>query len=397
MAGINPLQLPKWETAPQIDWSPLARIGNAIGEYRRDQRVNTTIEEARAAGKPLDQVGIDVMMAGDRDTGMAIWRAGMAQAERAADNARADRAAASLDAYRRQSLDLQRRAYEEGKLPQGFRRGADGGLEAIPGGPADPEYLRRRGGVTEVPAGFEAAPGGGVRPIPGGPADPAYLGAKSEATTKPRQLSMSDITKLDEEGGKFQNLSGFADTFKPEYAGYGASWIGDAANAAGRYLPQGVVGKTAAEGASWWQNYDRYKNVVRNELFGSALTATEKSAFERADINPGMTPDQITRNLRRQREIATNGLRRKANAMIAAGYDPDVIGKAYGLDLGSIGVKDQGRVRPGVTAPAAPSKVTNSTEANDAIAAAREAIAQGAPRDQVIKRLRDMGVPVGGL
>ena len=98
-----------------------------------------------------------------------------------------------------------------------------------------------------------------------------------------------------------------------------------------------MVGKTIADGASWWQGYDRYKNVVRNELFGSALTAPEKAAFEQADINPRMDPAQIQKNLATQKRIAENGLRRKADAMIQSGYNPDVVSKAYGVDLGPVG------------------------------------------------------------
>ncbi|RAI28274.1 hypothetical protein, partial [Rhodoplanes serenus] len=175
MAGINPLQLPRWEAAPQVDWSPLNRIGDAIGQYRRDARMKEAIDEARATGKPLDQLGMDLIAAGERDTGMAISRMAQAQAERAADNARADRAAASLDAYRRQSLDLQRRTLEEGRLPQGFRRGADGGMEAIPGGPADPSYKRQVTDRQNAPAGYKWAdpgnPDAGLVPIAGGPAE----------------------------------------------------------------------------------------------------------------------------------------------------------------------------------------------------------------------------------
>lgn len=236
-----------------------------------------------------------------------------------------------------------RGSVEREQPPANFERAPDGSLRPIAGGPSDPAYLRTRNEVEKPPAGFERTPEGGMRPVAGGPADPTYLESASEAKQKPRQFSVSDVTKLGDESSKFSSLTGFVETFKPEYSGYRAKFVGDTVNAAGRYLPKGVVGNDIAEGASWWQAYDRFKNVVRNDLFGSALTKPEIKAFEQADVNPGMEPAQIETNLKRQQQIATNGLKKKANALIQSGYSPEAIGAAYGLDLGEIGVMAKGR------------------------------------------------------
>mgnify|MGYP000216908858 CR=1 FL=1 len=159
--------------------------------------------------------------------------------------------------------------------------------------------------------------------------------AGTTSAPAPRNMSVNDITKLNEEGNKFSSIAGFSDTFKPEYAGH--TILGDKVNTAGRILPESVVGKTVAEGASWWQGYDRFKNVVRNELFGSALTAPEKEAFEKADVNPRMDPAQIQKNLALQKAIATKALQNKASAMLSAGYKADTVAKAYGIDPRMIG------------------------------------------------------------
>lgn len=205
-----------------------------------------------------------------------------------------------------------------------------------------------------MPAGFQKGPAG-LQPIPGGPEDPAYLRQKTEATDKGRQMSITDITKLSEEGQKFSNLTGFIDQFKDDYAGYKLPMVGNAAMAAGRYLPEGVVGKTTADAAAFWQGYDRYKNVVRNDLFGSALTVNEQAAFERADVSSGMDPKQIRKNLDMQKAIVENGLKRKAAAMIQSGYNPASIGAAYGINLKELGVPTQRGGPPAAgTAPAAP-------------------------------------------
>lgn len=231
-----------------------------------------------------------------------------------------------------------------------------------------------------LPSGW-ARTESGLAPIPGGPADPAYLQSAAGARAQPRQFSVGDVTKLSEEGGKYSNLSGFADTFKDAYAGYKLPGAGEAAMYAGRMLPEGVVGKDVADAAQWWQGYDRFKNVVRNDLFGAALTKNEQAAFEKADINPQMDPKAIRSNLETQQNIALSGMKRKANALIQSGYDPKAIAQAYGLDPGELG----GKAAPGPRG------------GGDPLAQARAAIAAGAPRDKVIERLRQNGINPGGL
>ena len=215
-----------------------------------------------------------------------------------------------------------------------------------------------------VPPGFARTQDGGLAPIPGGPADPKYLQQTTEAKAKPREMSITDISKLSEEGGKYAQVGGFTDSFEPRFAGYKSSTVGDIANLAGRNLPAGVVGKDVAEGATWWQGYDRYKNVIRNDLYGSALTPSEQAAFEKADITPGMDPEQIKKNLVTQKEVVQNGLKRKANAMIASGYDPKVIAQSYGVDLKELGVTATGRRDPG-SPPAAPPADTTTLETDN--------------------------------
>jgi hypothetical protein len=182
----------------------------------------------------------------------------------------------------------------------------------------------------ETPQGFEPDPQhpGQLRPRRGGPADPAYIQNVNEVKEKPRVLNAGEITKLSEEGGKFQNILGFTKTFENRFAGR-LPGTGDLQMAWGRYVPG--AHKDNADGSVWWQGYDRYKNQVRNDLFGSALTATEQAAFEKADINPSMDPEQIKKNLRIQQDIVQGAIKRKAGALLAGGYDPRQIAAAYGL------------------------------------------------------------------
>jgi hypothetical protein len=213
----------------------------------------------------------------------------------------------------------------------------------------------------KLPFGWSLDPQGMPMATPGGPHDPNYIQQTTAAREKPRQMSVTDIDKLSEQGGKFSNLTTFTETWRPEFGGYKVPAVGAAANVAGRYLPEGVVGKDVAQGAAWWQSYDKFKNVVRNELFGASLTKPEQAAFAQADIDPGMDPKQIEKNLGVQKLIVTNGLIRKANAMINEGYDPKTIAAAYGLDLSQLGVTAQPTRGPAARQPQQPQPATGGS------------------------------------
>lgn len=222
-----------------------------------------------------------------------------------------------------------------------------------------------------------------------------WLASGGTLNEKPRDMSVTDITKLSEEGGKLSSLGSFGNTFEPRFAGYKASMLGEAANLAGRNVP-GLVSQDVKEGATWWQGYDQYKNTIRHELYGGALTPTEVGVFEKAQINPGMDPEQIKKNLAIQRDVVQNGIKRKANAMIAAGYDPTTIANAYGVNLKDIGVTATGRGGSTPAAPAPPAAPGPGGKGG-ALDDAREAIKRGAPRDAVLKRLRENGIDPSGL
>ena len=298
------------------------------------------------------------------------WQSGgqldarIAQAAAARRQHAADRAQAQANANR--SFNEQVRQFnvgaEGGKTPPGWARTPEGGLAPIPGGPADPKYLQatteaRR--ESTLPPGWARTPDGGMMPIPGGPADPKYLHETSEAKQKPREFSVTDISKLSEEGGKYAQVGRFTDTFEPRFAGYRSGVLGQAANLAGRNLPEGMVGEDIAKGAAWWQGYDRYKNVIRNELYGASLQPAEIKAFEQADITPGMDPKQIQKNLDTQKAVVQNGLKRKANAMIVSGYDPKAISQAYGIDLSELGITPSGRRDVAPVTPTPPASIGN--------------------------------------
>jgi hypothetical protein len=197
-----------------------------------------------------------------------------------------------------------------------------------------------------VPAGFQRNPDGTLSATIGGPADPNYLKEANAVKRGPATLAQNQIADLSKKGAMLTSTNRFFETFNPQFAGWKFAAVGDAANAIAR---NSGIGNTDA--ATWWQDYDRHKNVVRNELFGSALTKTEAAAFEKADINPGMTPKAIQDNLRIQQRAARDAAKKVASAYSVQGRNPDEIEAAIGFSLSDLGIKakDDGQRQGGAT------------------------------------------------
>ncbi len=144
-----------------------------------------------------------------------------------------------------------------------------------------------------------------------------------------RPLSAPTINRLAEDAEKLTNLQSLAESFNPDYAN---SWTGgQVENFLGRLgWEGGWTGATPGQ-ANWWQQYDRQKNVIRNELFGAALTPNEQAEFDKADINPNMSDGVIKANLKMQADIVQRGLQRQARTWAAQGYNRGAIQEATGL------------------------------------------------------------------
>ena len=227
------------------------------------------------------------------------------------------------------------------RTPSGYRFKQDGQtLEAIPGGPQDPANKRDK----TPPAGYRMTEdGGGLEAIPGGPADPSVITARTAATAAgkppaaPKPLPHNAVKDLSEAGASYGDFTRLTGGFQPAYAGWKIGAVGDAANQIARTTG---IGNTDA--ADWWADYSAKRNVVRNKLFGAALTSQEKSEFEKADITPGMTSEAITKNLARQTTAATAAARKMAAYYVKAGRSPDEIEAALGVGLDQLGVDMSG-------------------------------------------------------
>jgi len=140
--------------------------------------------------------------------------------------------------------------------------------------------------------------------------------AKAEKAKDGKEIKFGDATKLASQSTGVDNLVNIYESFKPEFAGFGTNAVGEVAVfAAGKQSDEKSVALY-----QWWQDYQNNINKVRNDLFGSALTAPEKAEFEKAMVTKGMNSTQAEKNLRRQAEIAQKAYEKIDNVLRVQGY-----------------------------------------------------------------------------
>lgn len=180
--------------------------------------------------------------------------------------------------------------------------------------------------------------------------DPETMEPIKEFPMTPKALSDSAIEKLGKKSSVADAFINLKSGFKQEYGGFKSSLLGDAKKEYESRFGQG------SDFVDWWQKYQEQKNIVRHELYGSALTETEKSEFDKANIHPGMAPKQIEINLSRQ-----EALNKRAAAKLARAYTAS---KRY----------DSAQVVEAVGGKDAMQRITTDTPANSPSAAQRPRI-----------------------
>lgn len=217
--------------------------------------------------------------------------------------------------------------------PPGIRMPA--GMQA-PGAPPPPATSpQQQPPVAQVDPGSPTIAG----PAPGMVASPPQMPGQQPTTTQTpagavtripgRGTPLSDgaINSLSEQGGILSQWRALGETFNPDFGGYGIGLVGRAANT----IARNTAG--ASPRADWWQQFDSLDNVVRNQLFGSALTATEKAAWEATTVSPGSSPETIRANLARRQQIVRDAITRQARARLANGANPQAVSEATGIPL----------------------------------------------------------------
>jgi len=174
---------------------------------------------------------------------------------------------------------------------------------------------------------------------------------KNAAAKDGKPLPPKVITDLSEQSDQVSRSQRLQNTFKDNFGGFAFDTVGDAAIA----ISKRSSDPARVEFSQWWQDYQAYKNEIRNKLFGSALTATEKGEFEKAQVTPGMNPEQIKANLARQSEIAQKAYNKITNAYLKGGYSASTIESLNPANINSLLNNNQPQAPATSTAP----QVTN--------------------------------------
>lgn len=177
--------------------------------------------------------------------------------------------------------------------------------------PATPEEIARAG----LPVGSSAQVNTSTNRLD-------VINKPSDAASGGKALPGNVVEKLSTQAEIASNTRSLLGSFNDQYAGNLVA--GTAENVIGQ-LGGERFGLSTPGQADWWQQYDRQKNAVRNELFGSALTPGEQAAFERADIRPNMDPKRVRANLAQQAKIVEQGLARRAKVWTSQGYNADAV------------------------------------------------------------------------
>jgi hypothetical protein len=132
-----------------------------------------------------------------------------------------------------------------------------------------------------------------------------------------KTLPAQTVTKLSDADGAANALGDLTNGFQDQYGGGKLGAVVSIQNALGRNMGDSKY----ADQANWWQNYNDQKNLARNKLFGSALTAPEKAAYDAANITEGMDAATIRTRLGQQHAAAVKARNKLVQNFGTAGYD----------------------------------------------------------------------------
>jgi len=75
--------------------------------------------------------------------------------------------------------------------------------------------------------------------------------------------------------------------------------------------------------AAWWRDYKRYIELVeRHEFFGATLTKGENISWKQAEINIGMKPEEIRKNLKKRSDMMKDMLKEYAEGIAITKKNP---------------------------------------------------------------------------
>lgn len=162
------------------------------------------------------------------------------------------------------------------------------------------------------------------------------VGGQDTRTTKARAVPDSTAKRISESVDTLTSLDRAVDGFKDEFAG---NTLTGGLESKAQALFGNSVGTPGQR--KWWADFAAVDNQIRNQLFGAALTETEKAAYEKTTISERMSADAIRDNLSQRRNILKAALARQSKFLKANKYDPEAVDALFATDALSGGGVDK--------------------------------------------------------
>jgi len=352
MATIPTLQIPQMgAVSGGADFSPLAQLPQIYQKYQQDQANKAAFAAFQQTGDPRALIGSGDMnlakLGAELEQHKQAQAFRQAEAQRAQQNTDRSFGFQQTEAQRAQQnaergFGFQERtqkraddAQERADLNQPYTADPNkpGGVIPTPGNiTTDPEAQLRVLGLKREEERRQRAQDAVVAGLK--PDTPEYRHFMATGTYKDsgsNNLSEKAGDKIAEKGGALEDFNRLATTYKEGYGGFGNSYIADAANA--------LASKTGignAERADWWRDYQNQKNIIRNKLFGAALTATEAAEFNKASIDPSLSDRTIKTNLALQHDAVRRAAKKMVDFYTARGANPQQIEAALGMPMSAL-------------------------------------------------------------
>ena len=147
------------------------------------------------------------------------------------------------------------------------------------------------------------------------------VAGSAEKASKPlAHLVHKDLADRDATASAMQDLKS---SFKPEYAGVGGFFR----DKAGAWIPGGTT-----DTAEWWKNYRKNVQLIeRHASFGGTLTPNEQASWRSADIEVGMNPELVQKNLATRANLAEKVYEKARQQHIGGGHNVEAAFPSRGL------------------------------------------------------------------
>jgi hypothetical protein len=153
---------------------------------------------------------------------------------------------------------------------------------------------------------------------------------KHHKTQQPRPLSNSESKALHDQSRTIQYLKASLTEFKDDYA----SALGIVGRAQNLLSSEAgiITSKAVDEQAAWWRQYKRFIELVeRHEFFGATLTKGENISWKQAEINPGMKPSEIRKNLTKRLDMMQEFFKDYASGVSMSKKNPGAVSQIIGI------------------------------------------------------------------